>query len=73
MPQYLTYVECKKQNKEEDSTLFFFFNTLKYREHTVFTRGEIGGGWVKQNKGIKSTFTLMGTEKCIFEFKEKTF
>lgn len=36
------------RNKTKKKTvLFFFFNTLKYREHTVFTRGEIGGGWVK--------------------------
>ena len=30
----------------------------------MVTSEEMGGGWVKYLKGIKSTLTMMSTEKC---------
>ena len=41
-------------------------NRLSTRENKLIaTRGEVGGGWVKYVKGIKSTLTVVSTKKCI--------
>ena len=31
----------------------------------VATRGEVGGEWVEQVKGIKSTLKMISTEQCV--------
>ena len=65
MPYDFTH-RCNFRNKiNKEKTDQPKTRLLTTENKLVAARGEVGGGWVKEVKGIKSTLALMSTEQCI--------